>query len=279
MLPPSRSRYGALTLAHASGEDSMTRDNLTARALLLGSLLLVCGGATTLTAASKPAPPTAERAAPYTMRGTVRNSAGQPVAGAEVWADNTLFYNMNALGTSDAQGRYSVPLPRQQLGTWRPGGRFKTRYHGEWYDVSLAVDKDTAFSADAGAIRNFTLKISGERPGGGFYGGLVWPYFGGRGGDFEMERVEYTLTPDGSRLDGSQGQPIRRFLKGATIEDVPLGRYTVTARYRPKDGPARDMLLQPRDADTWTRSITIMFRTSPTYGPFADFTVSLPFQP
>ena len=228
---------------------------------------------------SGPVPGDPGKPVPYTMKGTVSDAAGKPISGAEVWADNTLYYNMNALGSTDAQGRYSLPLPHDQPGTWRPGGRFKTQYNGQWYDLSLTVDNEAAFATDSGAIRHFTLRISGERPGGGFYGGKVWPYFSSHGGDFDMAQVEYTLTPDGPLIDGSSGHTLKRFLVGSVLPDVPLGRYQVTARYVPAGEPAQDMLLMGRDDSNWSSSTTIMFRETPDYGLFADFTVSLVPQP
>ncbi len=250
-------------------------------ALLLSATLATSGAAPTAHT-SKPAPTAATNAStptPYTMRGTVKNAAGKPLAGVEVWADNTLYYNMNALATTDAQGRYSIPLPHDQPGTWRAGGRFKAKFNGEWFELDLNVDQTAAFPSAAGAVRNFTLVISGEREGGGWYGGMVWPYTSGRGGDFEMDQVEFTLTPDGPLIDGSAGKPLKRFVTGPAIQDVPIGRYRVTARYVPKGGPAQAMLLLPRDADDWRSSVTITFRRSPQYGPFADFTVGLAPQP
>ncbi|MDB5045233.1 MAG: hypothetical protein JWQ08_1283 [Deinococcus sp.] len=251
--------------------------------VLFTALLSACGGPSSggggtpppSDSGPSPVPSDPGQPTPYTMKGTVRNAAGQPVSGAEVWADNTLYYNMNALGTTDAQGRYSISLPRDQIGTWQAGGRFKTQYGGQWYDLSLAVDNEAAFATDAGAVRHFTLRISGERPGGGFYGGKVWPYFSSHGGEFEMDQVEYTLTPDGPLMDGSVGQTLKRHLDGPVLPDVPLGRYKVTARYLPASGPAQDMVLMGRDESQWSSSTTIMFRNTPDYGLFADFTVSL----
>ncbi|GGK95701.1 carboxypeptidase regulatory-like domain-containing protein [Deinococcus radiotolerans] len=212
---------------------------------------------------------------PYTMTGVVRNAAGQPVPGAEVWADNTLYYNMNALGTTDAQGRYSVPLPRDTPGTWRAGGHFKVKYAGDWYNLTLEPDSDAAFATDTGAVRNFTLKISGEVPGGGEYGGKLYPYFGGET-DFDMSQVEFTLTPDGPLIDGSAGQVLTRHLTDETmVRDIPLGRYVMTARYVPQGGPAQPMQLMGRAESTYATSTTITFHETPSYGLFADLTVRL----
>jgi hypothetical protein len=250
----------------------------TMAALVLTALLGACGGTQAGSGGTPPSTPGAEQpghATPYTMSGTVKNAAGQPIAGAEVWADNTLYYNMNALGTTDAQGRYAVALPRDQPGTWRAGGRVKTKYAGEWYDLSLVPDNDAAFATDRGAVRHFTLRISGERPDGGEYGGKLYPYFGGAGGDFDMDQVEFTLTPAGPLIDGSAGSVLRRHLNDTMVRDIPIGKYVVTARYVPAAGPARPMVLMGRDESSYAPSTTITFHDSPSYGLFADLTVSL----
>ncbi|GGO40026.1 carboxypeptidase regulatory-like domain-containing protein [Deinococcus humi] len=246
-------------------------------ALVLTALLGACGG----TQAGNTPPPSIPgsgqpgQAAPYTMTGTVKNAAGQPIAGAEVWADNTLYYDMNALGTTDAQGRYTIALPRNQPGTWRAGGHVKTKYANEWYELSLVPDTNAAFATDQGAVRNFTLRISGERPGGGEYGGKLYPYFGEAGGDFDMDQVEFTLTPTGPLIDGSVGSVITRHRDDTMVRDIPIGKYVVTARYVPTGGPVRPMVLMGRNESAYAPSTTITFRESPSYGLFADLTVSL----
>ena len=212
---------------------------------------------------------------PYTMKGTVKNSAGQPLAGVEVWADNTLYYNMNVVGRTDAQGRYSLSLPRDQVGTWQAGGTFKTVYHGTTYELGMKLDNDAAFATDAGAIRNFTVLTSGEKPGGGYYGGTVWVYGNYKNGDFKNRYVELTLTPDGPLLDGSAGETLKRFVDGNTVVDVPIGRYTVTARYLPEGGSPQPMLVMRQDEDTFAPSTTLMFRKEPQYGIMADFNLQL----
>lgn len=243
---------------------------------LLGALTL--GGFSTLgdtlaaTGPSNARSTPSAQATPYVLKGTVKNAAGQPVAGVEVWADNTLYYNMNVLGKTDANGRFTIALPKGQLGTWQAGGRFKTVYQGEAIELDLQIDDDAAFSADKGAVRHFTLRTSGPR-GDRYWGGTIWP---NDGSGYTYERVEYTLTPVGPLVDGSAGRTLMRFAKGNIISDVPLGKYKVTARYVPTDGPDVGMQLKARDADAWGTSVVITFRREPQYGLMADFDVRLP---
>jgi hypothetical protein len=239
---------------------------------LLAVTLAACGACSNR-GETNPSTPSTSTA--YTMRGTVMNADGQPLPGAEVWADNTLSYNMNALGTADAQGRYSISLPRDALGTWRAGGKLHKQYNAQWYDVSLEVNDESAFSADTGAVRNFTLKISGERPGGGYYGGVIWPDADYGNGDFDIGQVELTLTPDGPLLDGSAGAVLKRTMDGNSVANVPLGKYTVSARYTPAGGTPRAMLVSPRDVTNWGQTVSILFAKHPEYGFLADFAIKL----
>ena len=264
----------------------MTRNTTrTFTALLLTALLAACGGATTPSGGGGTTPPPASPVtpaptnpaapAPYVLQGVVNNAQGQPLAGVEVWADNTLYDNMNVLSVTDAQGRYSIALPRDQLGTWQAGGRFQRSYHGETYELSLEVDNEAAFTADTGAVRNFTLRTSGERPDGHYYGGTVWVYGNYSQGDFKNKDVELTLTPDGPLLDGSAGETLTRFVDGNTVADVPIGRYKVTARHVPEGGAPRNMLVMRQDEDTFAPSTILMFRKEPQYGVMTDVNLKL----
>ncbi|WP_052351638.1 hypothetical protein [Deinococcus pimensis] len=249
--------------------------------LLLGVTLAACGDAASGVGTGSPSSNVGGGAggpvtgAAYTMTGTVRNAAGQPLPGVEVWADNTLYYNMNALGTTDAQGRYSIALPRDALGTWRAGGRFQKKYAGQWYDLSLDVDNPAAFSADTGAVRDLTLRISGERTGGGFWGGTVYAYGSYGAGSFDLDHVELTLTPEGPLLDGSAGKVITTGLDGSVVRDVPIGQYRVSARYLPDGEAPRAMLVAPPNTDAYGTSATLTFEQSVSYGQLLDFNLKL----
>ncbi|MFC4456393.1 hypothetical protein ACFO0P_21660, partial [Deinococcus sonorensis] len=150
----------------------------------------------------------------------------------------------------------------------------KTQYHGKWYDLPLEPDKEAAFATADGAIRNFTLRLAGETPGGGHYGGYVYTYYSEHGGSYDPDRVEYTLTPDGPLLDGSTGQTIKAFDGSDALHDVPVGQYVVTARYLPTDGLAQPMLLA-QSGEEYSPSTTILFREAVEHRNFADFSVSL----
>lgn len=229
-------------------------------------------------AAGAPTPPgNVARPTPYVMSGVVRNSAGQPVAGAKVFADNTLYHNMNALGTTDAQGRYRIELPRE-LGTWRPGAYVQREYGGETWKLRLYAHDETAFAADAGAVRDFTWRLTGKADDG-FIGGTVWihPQFGGV--DYDTNDVELTLTPDGPLIDGSVGMPITwRLGDDYTREDVPMGRYVLTAVHIGAGGARRAMRVKSSydgNNSNYAPSVTALFHNSAKYGVLTELDVTL----
>lgn len=156
-----------------------------AGALMLASLLaLGVGQAGT----SKPTP--------YTMTGVVVNSSGQPVEGARVFADNTLYHNMNAIGYTDAEGRSTTKLPKNEIGTWAPGAYVNRNYHSVTYEFRLCDDNNRAFATAEGVIWNFVWRLSGELPDGdGFLGEKVL-VSSGEGVTYD-QKVEVILTLDG----------------------------------------------------------------------------------
>ncbi|GGO25954.1 carboxypeptidase-like regulatory domain-containing protein [Deinococcus humi] len=236
--------------------------------LLLASLL---AGGVTQADTTKPTP--------YIMTGTVRNSAGQPVSGVDVYAENTLYYNMNALGTTNRQGRYTITLPRNEIGTWRGGARLSREYHGTVYQFQLVPADRSEFATRSGAIRDFTWKLTGKKPDGGYYGGTLWMFGAVNAPGFDLGRVEVTLTPVGPIIDGSPGKVIKGFLVGSQLRDIPIGRYKVSARYMPENSAPQTVLIGARNPSNYELSMTSDFRRSNTVGDVLEFTVRLGEKP
>ncbi|MFC4454259.1 hypothetical protein [Deinococcus sonorensis] len=205
----------------------------------------------------------------------MKSEHGQPVPDVEVYADNTLQYNVNQTGRTDAQGHYRIPLPKNELGTWRGGAILTREYHGVNYRFVLVADDRTEFPAEKGAVRNFTWKLTGKTPDDGYYGGSLWMYGAVDEPGFDLSRVEVTLEPDGPIIDGSAGKTIKAFLYGSQIRDIPIGRYRVTARYLPEDGPAQPVLIAERRPTTYASSMTADFERTNTLGNAMQFTIKL----
>jgi hypothetical protein len=168
------------------------------------------------------------------VTGTVTDTKGQPIQGAEIVIDNTLIYNSNLLTNSDANGKYKVKL--SGAFTWVATATMNKNYNGKTYKYDLHPEKDEAFTSDGG-VRNFNWKISGAKPGStGYYGAMI-QLQSAFGSAIMAEDVDFILTPSGPLIDGSTGQPLT-LKSGAPrtenyykLADIPLGRYTMKAKY------------------------------------------------
>ncbi|MCP3140545.1 carboxypeptidase-like regulatory domain-containing protein [Pyxidicoccus xibeiensis] len=204
------------------------------------------------------------------MTGRAVDARGTPLAGVKVWADNTLLYNTNAGATTGTDGTYRIDV-RQPAGTWHASATLQRQYNGRSYTFDLDPSDDSVFAGNAGAVRNFTWRLSGKRPELGSYGGFVVAYVSqlldpadpSRG--IDSEDIELTLTPDGKLVDGSDGAPITKKLArtgdGDAVEDVPVGRYRITARYVQEGKAPRPMQVRVRDTGEPASSVTADFET------------------
>ncbi len=191
---------------------------------------------------------------PYTVTGRVTDAQGKPLANVQVFADNTLYYNTNAIGITDENGFYSIDVS-EPMGTWHMSAQHTLEYQGESYTFSLHPDNDTPFPGADGAIRNFEWRLSGKTPQGFYYGAVMWVYADYSDFSLLMENVEITLTPDGPLVDGSAGETIVH--QGDYLEDIPVGRYTVTARYLPEGEP---LLVRVRDTGDYAEEVTALIK-------------------
>lgn len=200
---------------------------------------------------------------PGVLKGRVLDASGKPLSGVKVFADNTLLYNSNAIAVSDSKGYYRVDVSRP-VGTWRATAQLERTYSGKRYAFDLHPDKADPFAGNDGAVRNFTWKLQGERPDGGYYGSFVVCY-GSLDNPFwiDTSHVELTLIPTGPLVDGSVGQAIVarlvRTAEGDAIADVPLGRYTITARYLDPERGALDLNLRQRNSGSFVPELVADF--------------------
>jgi Carboxypeptidase regulatory-like domain len=89
---------------------------------------------------------------PFIVKGKVTDNNGAPLAGVEVVANNSVFYDANGLATTDAQGNYRIELVN---GSWYMTASMMRDFNGQTYRVDLTPDNDAAFAGSEGAIRNF----------------------------------------------------------------------------------------------------------------------------
>jgi predicted small secreted protein len=201
-----------------------------------------------------------------TMSGVVLDSKGQPLAGATVFAGHTLYYNTNALATSDVKGQYSVSV-KSPAGSWYAGGQIKRNYNGQQYTFDLIPDNTAPFNGSEGAIRNFTWRLTGTKPDGQPVGARLTVYT-----DFFdpelldwVKDIELKLVPNGALVDGSVGQTInRKLIKTADgqegLIDIPFGLYTVSAVYRSANLATQSLKIRVRNQGQYDSNVTASFK-------------------
>ncbi|MFZ7095981.1 carboxypeptidase-like regulatory domain-containing protein [Luteimonas dalianensis] len=218
----------------------MAKASMTMLATVLLPLLSACDGSG--------AAATARPESGYAT-GTVVDTRGNPIAGAKILLDNTVFYASYINGSTAEDGSYRLKV---QPGAWRAYATIRKDYNGRTYSLDLHPDSIDSFD-DSGAVRNFTWKLEGRKPDSewGYYGGLVKVF--NETGFYEMEDVEITLEPEGPLIDGSEGRTLvlrpgdNYWRQLAYLEDIPIGRYTASAVLM--DGESRQPL-KLRDWDT-----------------------------
>src|SRR5690606_32159542 len=176
-------------------------------------------------------------AEPYVVKGRVTDSRGNPLAGIEVFADNTAFYNMNIYDVSNADGYYRIALGDITPSSWRVGAYVELKYNGVNVDYPLHPDDDKVFAGVTGAVRNLTWRMTGATPEGGYYGGLAYVYESLDAETWldDMDLVELTFVPLAPLLDGTTGETTVRRLDGVQIADLAITRYAVSASYLAPD--------------------------------------------
>jgi hypothetical protein len=202
-------------------------------------------------------------------KGRVLDTKGRPMAGAKIYVDNTIYFNSGINTTTNADGFYKVQVP---LGSWRVYAEITVTYNGKKFK-KLELDPDNAdsFAGADGAIRNFKWKLAGEKPEPlvGYYGGLVNLFNNPNGNMYDVENIEFTFTPAGLLIDGSTGSVIKakcgapRSESYSKINDIPMGKYIVTAIHLPSGKQLK--LSNYNGPDNYVSSLTIEFETELNY--------------
>lgn len=204
--------------------------------LLLGSLLGPAGCIESVK--ENPLPDGGARPEKGALVGRIFDTQGLPMPKILVYTTHARSGDPGQLGSSNANGRYKVPL---RAGSWRAYAYLEREYNGRTYWVDLHPDTYEAFDGD-GAVRNFEWRLTGEKPSapGTYYGGSVQLAFDSNGSQGDIHNVDVTFTPVGPLIDGTAGQTQTRKSPDdpqkpnySYIIDVPIGRYQITAVYRP----------------------------------------------
>lgn len=188
---------------------------------------------------------------PYVVTGRVVDARGNPLVGAQVFADNTAFYNFNVFTVTGEDGHYRMELGDVTPSSWRVAGYVERRYNGVALRLPLHPDDSQAFAGASGAVRDLTWLMQGETPEQGTYGVTVYLYDASCCDNYveDTARIEVTFVPLAPLLDGSEGEIVVRYPDGTHLVDVPVTKYRVSARYVPEGMAPVAMLIKERSAD------------------------------
>lgn len=178
------------------------------------------------------------------LTGKVVDGAGKPIRGVRIIADNTFLYNSNLLGTSNADGLYSIKL---SAGTYLASAELTVDYNARSYKLNLRPDATGEFIQQDGAVRNFSWALTGPRPEQPrlHYGGDITLNRVVGSQLYDVENIVFTLVPVGPLIDGSAGNTLRLRCGQPNTEtygqlaDVPIGRYKISAVHQPTGTPLK----------------------------------------
>lgn len=189
---------------------------------------------------------------PNRVRGYVKDWTGKPLAGATIGVRGSFFagHYSGAQGVTDANGYYEFVVPKGSAHFYNAGHQIR------WGDGVAAVSLHPAdgtldsFTTVDGAVENFVLLPygvtsrenlqNGPRNSSTYYGGSIYVhYYAAEASDgnrqpsalVENTVLEITLTPEDAAAGKSLviRQPVG-FAGNVTINNIPLGRYKVTAK-------------------------------------------------
>lgn len=173
------------------------------------------------------------------VTGIVTDAKNLPVKGANITIEHTVWYNSYLFASSNSEGKYEVSLPDDPAGDWTAKAQLTKTVYGETYKFDLELDNAGAFNKASGAIRNFKWKISGQRPGGSYYGAHVDLYL--FGADVDMAKVKLLFTPypgETNLIDGTVATAFEKTVENVAgifmVKDIPIGKYIIKALYNGK---------------------------------------------
>jgi predicted N-acetyltransferase YhbS len=186
---------------------------------------------------------------PGCIRGYVKDVQGKPVADAYilVTAPTAWGRNKNVSARTNTSGYYEMAVPFPVAQVWYAG--YAASVHGVRMALPLhPVDGRVESFSKAGEVENFALLPYGVADPAGvaqqanlsdnYYGGAFTVGYWGGDGPTHLPvgaTLEITLTPDSPLLGNVPPRTfvIRQTIKefgGLRINNVPLGRYKITAR-------------------------------------------------
>jgi hypothetical protein len=169
-----------------------------------------------------------------TVSGTVTDSRGNPLAGVQITIEHTVWQGTYVRAVTNSKGKYKITIPVNPAGSWTAKAKLTKKAYGQQYVFDL--DGNSApFTQTQSVTRNFTWKLSGQKPGtDSYYGAHVDLYQWGT--DANMTKVKVVFTPIADTLiDGSPAISFERLVEDVAgtfmAKDVPIGKYMIKAKY------------------------------------------------
>lgn len=171
--------------------------------------------------------------------GKATDPQGNPLPRATVFVDHTVFSGDGPEVKTGSDGSYKVQLT-DIAGEWIAKSYLLKQYNNRVYQLWLDPENPEPFTANEKPVRNFQWKLTGHMPDLSldlYYGGTVEMFRDLNADDlWDNQNIEFTLTPVGPLIDGSTGKVLKLQAKkqyNDSIKDVPMGRYKITAVYKP----------------------------------------------
>ncbi len=247
--------------------------HFSSRTVLIALVLILLGGSAY-----------AQKPRPLTVSGSVVDSRGKPLEGAEVSLNADFVYG-RASATTGADGRYM--MTDLIKATYRAQAWIKAPYAGRTICHRLAMPKATdynSFPVSAGAVRSFRWQMSGRIGNSDSFFGAgvrVWnadtlPLNSGAA-------IEFTLVPTSALLDGSKGAIVVRQAPLVTpaseigLDDVPIATYRMKAVLVKRDGQRIPLKLKAIGTDRHEPEIDVLWTTESRCAFGTDNGVTGPF--
>jgi hypothetical protein len=201
--------------------------------------IAACKKSTDSTGSSSTPPPSAS------VSGKIVDASSAPLPGVTVTLEHTVWYDSYVSVVTNNKGEYATQLPDKPEGTWTAKAQLERSAYGQTYKFDLDPSSASPVDKTKSAVRNFTWKLSGARPGNnGYYGAHVDLYAFGT--DADMTKIKLVFTPvESTLIDGSAAKPIERMVEDVAgtfmAKDIPIGKYNVKAVY-----PGKTLLLDNR---------------------------------
>ncbi|GAB3331114.1 hypothetical protein GCM10027299_36640 [Larkinella ripae] len=197
------------------------------------------------------------------LTGHVIDPQGKPLPRATVYIDNTVIKGHGAEVNTGSDGNYKMQLVKD-LGQWIARGFILKQYNDRVYKIQLEPENPDSFAENEKPVRNFQWRLTGHVPDLSldlYYGGTAELHRDPNAYELEINKIEFTFKPVGPLIDGSTGKTLKlqtRKTYDDFIRDIPIGRYTVTAVYKPT-GESLRLIDSFGDDYNYQESVTLDF--------------------